>query len=61
MKKVLVVLIVLLLLLTSISVVMAGGDQNVGETGEGNTNQECGVQPGCGADEAPKPGEGPQY
>ena len=61
MKKVLVVLIVLMLLLTSFSVVMAGGDQNQGDIGKGETHEECGVQPGCADDDAPKPGPGTDY
>jgi len=61
MKKALIVLIVIVLLLTSVSVVFAGGDQNQGDIGTGETHEMCGDQPGCADDDAPKPGPGPDY
>jgi hypothetical protein len=55
MKKIaVIVLFVGMVLMVLFSPVFAGGDQNVGETGEGATNQiGCSSQP-C-ASEAPKP------
>ncbi|MDW7756025.1 MAG: hypothetical protein SCH68_12780 [Brevefilum sp.] len=55
MKKIVViVLFVGMVLLALSSPVFAGGDQNVGETGEGATNQiGCSSQP-CASD-APQP------
>lgn len=54
MKRFMVVLVLVALLLVTFTSVYAGGDQNNGETGEGETHEHgCEIQP-CFED-APQP------
>lgn len=55
-----IIVLVVIILLATFSTVLAGGDQNQGEIGAGETHEVCGTQPGCNEDVVP-PGPGPDW
>ena len=57
MKKMLVMVHALGLMLTGVTAVLAGGDKNRGEVGQGDTHEiGCEDQPCTSYEDAPKPG-----